>query len=115
MQIDPWRQQLQQVYANGVFGGHSGHQAFAGPSTMQAYAMSGQGRYLDPAQGQGTSQGAGQGMTGGNLLSGTSGGGVIADMIRQYIEQQRAQQSGGANLQLPKTQLPRTPGLLGSY
>lgn len=115
MQIDPWRQQLQQMYAGGVFGGRQGHQALAGPSTMQAYAMSGQGQYLNPAQEQSPAGGMSAGMTGGGLLGGgLPGGGAIANMIRDYIEQQRAQQ-GGANLQLPRTLLPRNPGLLGSY
>lgn len=116
-QIDPWRQQMQQLYAGGVLGGHDGHQAFAGPSTMQAYAMSGQGRFLnpqtpDPNQGQG-------GLSGGVL---GSGGGSLADMIRRVIEYQQGQagqQPGsGARLQLPRNPLPRNPGaggLLGAY
>lgn len=110
MQIDPWRQQLQQLYAQGVFGGRDGYQASAGPATHQAYAMSGQGQFLNPAQAQPpASNGSAGGVLGGNY------GGGISGMIQQYLEQLRAQQQGSANLQLPRTMLPRTPGLLEAY
>jgi hypothetical protein len=107
------------MYSSGVFGGRDGHQAFSGPATMQAYAMSGQGRFLNPTPDQQSQPGAlaNTGLSG--LLGPASqGGGIIGQMISDYINQQRQQQSGsGAMLRLPSNPLaPRTGGgLLGAY
>jgi hypothetical protein len=132
-QIDPWRQQLQQMFNGGTFGGHSGHQAFAGPSTMQAYAMSGEGRHLNPtpsANPGGSAGGAVGGATGGlPSIVGSPGGGGLSDMIRQVIEYQRQQallNGSGGNVGVPSTpmRIPTNPtaptrqaggGLLGAY
>lgn len=100
--VDPWRQQLQQMYGQGVFGSHQGDQAFAGPSAMQAYAMSGQGRHLNPAQ---STQMPGEaGFDPGLGSGGFNMGGGISGVIQQLLAQQRfqQQQSGsGGRVQIP--------------
>lgn len=115
-QIDPWRQQLQQMYSGGTFGGHSGHQAFAGPATMQAYAMSGEGRFLNPTPGATANPGGSAGGAAGAFPSivGSPGGGGLSDMIRQVIEYQRQQallNGSGGNVGVPSTpmRIPTSP------
>jgi hypothetical protein len=111
-QVDPWRQQLQQMYGGGLLGSRQGTQAFSGPSTHMAYAMSGQGRYANPEAQQPT-VGQQPGFPG---IVGSPGGGGIADMIRQVIEYQRGQSLlGGQSGQGARLQLPLTPGLAGRY
>jgi hypothetical protein len=101
---DPWRAQLQQLYASGVFGGNDGQgQAYAGPQTQQAYAMSGLNRLAQqPAPGGAPGeQPSGQwGMGGGGGGLGTGGG--IAGTLAYLMEQARNQQAPG--------QVPGSPG-----
>lgn len=114
-QMDPWRQQLQQMYSGGLLGSRQGTQAFSGPSTHMAYAMSGQGRYANPEAQQPTvgQPGPGQSFPG---IVGSPGGGGLADMIRQVIEYQRGQSLlGGQSGQGARVQLPPTPGVPGRY
>lgn len=114
-QIDPWRQQLQQLYAGGTFGGHSGHQAFAGPATMQAYAMSGEGRHLNPASTPGAVGGGMPVTPGMPAITGSPGGGGLSDMIRQVIEYQRQQGLFGNAGGGPPMRIPGTPNPQGAY
>jgi hypothetical protein len=111
MQADPWRQHLQQMYSTGLLGSHQGTQAYSGPSTHMAYAMSGQGRYANPEP---VGQQPGQQGQSYPTIVGSSGGGGLADMIRQVIEYQRGQSLLGSG-EGARVQLPPTPGIPGRY
>jgi hypothetical protein len=126
--VNDWRAMLQQMYGNGIFGGNDGAgNAYGGPQTQQAYAMSGLNRMQPQTPINPTATGGGQGWLG----SGTAASGGIAAAIEAALAQQRAQQGqqGGTMLTNPYQQppgqpgsggrvtLPRNPGggLLGGY
>jgi hypothetical protein len=125
--LNDWRLMLQQMYANGILGGHDGQgQAYGGPQTQQAYAMSGLNRMQPQTPiSPGAPQGGGQGWLG----SGTAASGGIAAAIQAALAQQQGLggQQGGTMLTNPYQQppaqpgyggrltIPRQPGLLGRY
>lgn len=111
-----WRSQMQQTYGSGLFGGHQGSQAFVGPSTMQAYAMSNQARFANPPAG-GSGGVGGQGGQGNlqDYLVNTGGGG-LADMVRAIILRQQQQQQGGGVLGSGgQVTVPSRPSIWESY